>query len=224
MADNTILSERSGTGDTIRTLEDADGVKWPAGVVCYATSVGSPDVLQVVTTAAGLPVAQQGSWSVTVSGSATVSGTVAATQSGSWTVAATQSGTWNIATVTTVTTVSTVAAVTAITNALPAGTNILGKVGHDTTGLLDQRKTVTTGGTAEALAGSTVAKWVAITAETDNTGIIVVGGSTVIASLSTRRGIPLSAGDTVVLPVDNLADVFLDTTVNGDGVTYAYGT
>lgn len=38
------------------------------------------------------------------------------------TVAATQSGTWNVGTVTTVT------AVTAISNALPAGTNIIGKV------------------------------------------------------------------------------------------------
>lgn len=41
------------------------------------------------------------------------------------TVAATQSGTWNIATVTTVTTVS---AVTAISNALPAGSNAIGKL------------------------------------------------------------------------------------------------
>ena len=41
------------------------------------------------------------------------------------TVAVSQSGTWNIGTVTTV---STVTAVTAITNALPAGTNLLGSV------------------------------------------------------------------------------------------------
>jgi hypothetical protein len=41
------------------------------------------------------------------------------------TVAVTESGTWNIGTVTTVTTVS---AVTGITNALPAGTNLLGQV------------------------------------------------------------------------------------------------
>lgn len=41
---------------------------------------------------------------------------------------AAQSGTWNIGTVTTVTTVSTVTAVTAITNALPAGSNTIGKV------------------------------------------------------------------------------------------------
>lgn len=41
------------------------------------------------------------------------------------TVAATQSGTWNVGTVTTVT---TVAAVTAISNALPAGSNAIGKL------------------------------------------------------------------------------------------------
>jgi hypothetical protein len=85
-----------------------------------------------------------------------VSGTVAATQSGTWNigtvatvtnvvhvddngssltvdgaVAATQSGTWNVGTVT------TVAAVTAITNALPAGTNLIGKVssGLDTSAI-----------------------------------------------------------------------------------------
>lgn len=85
--------------------------------------------------------------------STTITGTVAVTQSGTWTVqqgsapwsvtfpsaqavtlasttitgtvAVTQSGTWNIGTVTTVTTVS---AVTAITDALPAGTNTIGKV------------------------------------------------------------------------------------------------
>ncbi len=62
-----------------------------------------------------------------------VSGTVAvsnfpATQPVSGTVAATQSGTWNIGTVTTVTGVTTVAAVTAITNALPAGSNVIGHV------------------------------------------------------------------------------------------------
>jgi hypothetical protein len=86
----------------------------------------------------------------------------------------------------------------------------------------DGRKTVTTGGTAEALASSTSIKSVVITAETDNTGVIVVGGSTVVAALGTRRGTPLSAGESLSLEIDNLADVYLDTTVNGDGVTYTY--
>lgn len=64
---------------------------------------GAADSPAQVTSSAGLPVAQQGSWTVGVSGTVTttVSGTVAATQSGTWTVtasgtvAATQSGTWS---------------------------------------------------------------------------------------------------------------------------------
>jgi hypothetical protein len=86
----------------------------------------------------------------------------------------------------------------------------------------DDRKTVTTAGTRVALASSTACKQVIITAETDNTGNITVGGSTVVAALATRRGIPLAAGDSVALEIDNLADVYIDSTVNGDGVTFAY--
>jgi hypothetical protein len=97
-------------------------------------------------------------------------------------------------------------------------------VQHASTGMGDGRKTVATAGTAEALASSTPAKTVMITAELDNTGLVVVGGSTVVATLASRRGTPLSAGDTVAMPIDNLADVFLDVTVSGDGVTYSFTT
>ena len=92
---------------------------------------------------------------------------------------------------------------------------------HDTIG--DNRQTVTTGGTAVQLSSTSVAcRQVVITAETDNTGYIVVGASTVVASLSTRRGCPLAAGDSLVLNMTNLNQIYLDTTVNGDGVTYLY--
>ena len=109
-------------------------------------------------------------------------------------------------------------------SALPAGTNVIGKVGHDVTGIGDGRKTVATAGTREALADSTTAKLVIITAETDNTGYVVVGGLTVVAALATRRGTPLNAGDSITLEVDDLADVYLDVTVSGDGCTYLYLT
>jgi len=66
-------------------------------------------------------------------------------------------------------------------------------------------------------------EWVAITAETDNTGVITVGGSAVVGALATRKGVPLAVGDSVTLPINNLSDVYLDTTVNGDGVTYSVG-
>lgn len=92
------------------------------------------------------------------------------------------------------------------------------------TGIADGRTTVTTAGTRVALASSTTCKQVVITAETDNTGYVVVGGSTCVAALATRRGIPLSSGDSVALEIDNLADIYIDSTVNGDGVTYAYFT
>ena len=84
----------------------------------------------------------------------------------------------------------------------------------------DGRKTVATAGTAEALAGTQSVKQIIITAETNNTGVIAVGDTTVVASEATRRGQPLNAGDTIGLDIDDPAKVFLDTTVNGDGVTF----
>lgn len=87
--------------------------------------------------------------------------------------------------------------------------------------ITDGRKIVTTAGTRVALASSTACKEVVITAELDNTGVVAVGAAaTVVASLSTRTGVPLNAGDSIVLQIDNLADVGLDATVSGDGVTY----
>ena len=89
------------------------------------------------------------------------------------------------------------------------------------TTITDDRKIVTTAGTRVALASSTACKEVVITAETDNTGIVAVGAAaTVVAALATRTGIPLNAGDSIVLQTDNLADVGLDSTVSGDGVTF----
>lgn len=100
------------------------------------------------------------------------------------------------------------------TNPIPSY-NSFGSIG-------DGRKVVTTAGTAVALATTTAIKRVYIQAETDNTGVIVVGGSTVVASLATRRGITLNAGDCITLDIDDLADVYIDSTVNGDGVTFTY--
>jgi hypothetical protein len=86
----------------------------------------------------------------------------------------------------------------------------------------DNRKVVTTAGTAVALAASTTIKEVTITAETNNTDIIVVGGSTVVAALLTRRGTPLYPGDSVTVASDNLAEVYIDAMVSTEGVTFTY--
>lgn len=92
------------------------------------------------------------------------------------------------------------------------------------TGIASGRKVVAAAATAETLAASTACREVTITAELDNTGVVVLGGSAVIAALATRRGHPLNAGDSVTIPIDDLAKIYLDVTVSGDGVTYAYLT
>lgn len=108
--------------------------------------------------------------------------------------------------------------------ALASGSNIIGRVGHDQTGIGDGRKVVTSAGTAEALAGSTTCKRVILSALFENTGIVVVGTSTVVAASGTRRGMPLNPADTIEIDIDNLADIFLDVTVSGEGVSYIYFT
>lgn len=120
-----------------------------------------------------------------------------------------------------VTTVSTVTAVTSITNALPAGTNVIGKIDHTTTGLGHGFKTVTAAGTDEAIAATTACKWVLIQAYRTNTGYIAVGGTGVDAATT---GVELSPGQSLTLMVDDLADVCIDSTVNGEGVRFTYGT
>lgn len=110
----------------------------------------------------------------------------------------------------------------------------MGKSGQATEYTLDQlkdllagggtlgngRKIVTSAGTAVVLGASTTIKEVLITAELNNTGIICVGGSGVIAAESTREGTPLEPGESMMIKTSDLANIYIDSTVNGDGVTY----
>jgi hypothetical protein len=84
------------------------------------------------------------------------------------------------------------------------------------------RKVVTTAGTPVALAASTAIKSVTIQAEKDNTSDVIIGGSGVVGPLATRQGIFLSPGDTIDFPTDNLANIYIDSLVNGEGVTFIY--
>lgn len=93
---------------------------------------------------------------------------------------------------------------------------------HTITGIAHGSKAVTTAGTPVPLAASTTCKRITIQANTDNTGIIVVGGSGVSAASGT--GVALYAGDAYELEIDNLADVYLDSSVNGEGVRFTYYT
>ena len=86
----------------------------------------------------------------------------------------------------------------------------------------DNRKVVASAGTAEAItATSTTFTSCDIQAEEDNTGDIVIGSSTVVAALGTRRGILLTPGTSYHAAEPNdLANIYIDSEVNGDGVTY----
>lgn len=94
------------------------------------------------------------------------------------------------------------------------------------------RKTVAAAGTREALVStSTMYTKVDICALEGNTSEVVVGGSGVIASESTRAGVPIYV--TSGLPdcytieskfgtVGNLANIYLDVKTNADGVSFTY--
>ncbi len=82
------------------------------------------------------------------------------------------------------------------------------------------QKIVTAAGTAEALASSRqVSSGVMIKALPTNTGLVYVGQ--VGGDVSSANGMPLSAGDVVVLiNVGNLAEIWVDSAVNGEGVAW----
>lgn len=95
---------------------------------------------------------------------------------------------------------------------------------HSVTGIGDGIKTVTSAGTDVAIATTTAAVLVVVQAQTDNTGLIAVGATGVDATVATGTGIILSAGDSIPIPCDDLANVFVDATVSGDGVRFIYYT
>jgi len=83
--------------------------------------------------------------------------------------------------------------------------------------LLSSEKTVTTSGTAEALAATDKVNGVLVIAKTGNTGQVYVGGSDV--ATTTNDG--LDAGDALELPgwLD-LADIYIDVDTSGEGVDF----
>jgi hypothetical protein len=87
----------------------------------------------------------------------------------------------------------------------------------------DGRRTVTAAGTAVQLTSTdTPCRLITFQAERDNTGYVAIGASTVVAAQGSERGINLAAGDAVDIYVNNLTQVYVDSTVNGDGVAYVY--
>lgn len=78
--------------------------------------------------------------------------------------------------------------------------------------------TVTTAGTRVVLGASTTIKSVTVRALKTNTGLIYVGSATVAAA----NGFQLSPQETVSIDIDNLTKVNIDSSVNGDGVSFIY--
>lgn len=96
---------------------------------------------------------------------------------------------------------------------------------HNIGGITSGRKTCGTAGTAERLVTTaTAAKYIIVTAERDNTNVVAVGGSGVIAATATCEGTPLYPGDSASFMIDDVMDVYLDSITNGEGVTYNYFT
>lgn len=103
---------------------------------------------------------------------------------------------------------------------IAAGTNIIGKVGHDVTGITSGSKAVTTAGTAERLAAASIgAKWTLVQAKPANTTRVAVGGSTVDETPASVLGTILYPGESVWLPLDPYL-IYCDPATSGEGATY----
>jgi len=92
--------------------------------------------------------------------------------------------------------------------------------------IVDGRKVVTAATTAEALSATSAQfKTLTVQAEESNTGDIMIGASTVVEAPGTDRGLRLIPGGSyhIAVPGD-LADVYIDAEVSGDGVTFLYTT
>lgn len=85
--------------------------------------------------------------------------------------------------------------------------------------LSDGTKSVTTAGTAVALATATTCKEVIITANVGNSGYIYIGSSSVSSTQFMKK---ILAGEEFSIAIDDLSKIYLDCDVNGEGVTYGY--
>lgn len=86
-----------------------------------------------------------------------------------------------------------------------------------TTILATGKVTVATAGTRVALeASSTPCSSLCVHALSSNTGLIYLGNSTVAAA----NGYQLGPGDAVALDISDVSTAFIDSAVNGEGVTF----
>ncbi len=82
------------------------------------------------------------------------------------------------------------------------------------------QKTVTTAGTAVALGTLQVDEAIYIKALDTNTGVVAVGNDGA-DDVTVSNGLRLLAGEGVIINhVDNLAAIYVDSAVNGEGVSW----
>ena len=89
--------------------------------------------------------------------------------------------------------------------------------------LISGNVTVTTSGTPVPLSVASVqAKRLDVTADYNNTGTIVIGGSGVVGPSVGRKGVPLPAGNTYTFYITDLSLVWADADTNGQKASYNY--
>lgn len=85
------------------------------------------------------------------------------------------------------------------------------------------RQTVSPAGTEVKLyATPTTCSMVYVQALYDNTGYIAVGTTPVVAASPSQTGIILDAGEKIPLEIDDISKIYIDSTVNSEGVSYLY--
>jgi hypothetical protein len=82
--------------------------------------------------------------------------------------------------------------------------------------IYNNKVTTNAGSRVQLSAVSTSIKSVSIKALATNTGTVYVGNSTVAST----NGYQLAAGDAIDVDVNNLNGVYIDVSVNGEGITY----
>ena len=103
------------------------------------------------------------------------------------------------------------------------GTVDVTSAGDQAATLTNGRRTVTTPGTAVALASSATCAWVSVSALPSNTGKVAIGGIGVLATPGSETGLVLAPGGSLTVPVDDIAAVFVDAVVPGEGVSFLVG-
>ena len=91
--------------------------------------------------------------------------------------------------------------------------------GHAAVG--EGTKTITTTGTAVQLPNN-ACKRVFVQAKSDNSGIVVIGGSAVVAAVGTRKGLALYKTQGQWFYVDNTNLLYADSTSSGDVVHFFF--